>query len=456
MGFFNRKKIQASAPEGQKQDVLLEALLSGEAVNKSIPGIINAYKSYDSQVNQTYKKYNGQSDFGTQQTRAIIDLRTAFLSGEGVNVSAANEKTGKWIEEFIRINKLDSLNLVNAVKGAEMCGQALFKLQFVNDNVKVRRLPYDCDQPYRAVYTDDYFQDELKDILVKKRNGKEESLGVSNFIYVRTGGDDVNFWGPTTRVGLVLTDIENYDRAIKDQRRLNHIVARVTPVFKTQAPDGVKTISDWLSKSKWKIGKSYIGSADFEYKAPNTGAHDILNIELVSTIKTISAVTGVPVHWLGYVDLMSNRSTAETLYEVLKNATSNERVIWEDALWETIYKAQELYINKGGKKLGKLDSDFQVRLPLLDFSNFLDRVRAYSIALKDEVISLSDYRNGIPGINPIDTERELKKEKEEAEKEIADKIYLEEEENGESSNNGGRFEEKENGGSREQAGNKTA
>ena len=89
MGFFdnwfkrkNKKrlvrtiKIQASFPEGSPNNVIIESMLTGRTVNISVPGTTNGYTNYDSQVSETYRKYNAQSDFGCQQVRTVIDLRT--------------------------------------------------------------------------------------------------------------------------------------------------------------------------------------------------------------------------------------------------------------------------------------------------------------------------------------------------------------------------------------------
>jgi len=168
---------------------------------------------------------------------------------------------------------------------------------------------------------------------------------------------------------------------------------------------------------KWQIGEAFVGTAKFGYAAPGTGAHENLESELAATIKTISSVTGIPVHWLGFVDLMSNRSTAETLYELIKNATILERQVWETSIYFLILKAQELFIDGGGEKLA-LNTDFEVRLPLIDFNEFLNRVKGLSLAFADSVISQDDYMHMLPGIDPLKTKRAIAKEKEEAEEEM--------------------------------------
>jgi len=409
------RTIKIQATEGEHRHIMIESMLTGMRLNTSIPGTINAYTNYDSQVAETYKKYNSFASFGCQQTRAVIDLRVAFICGEGISISAKDENTSEWIEDFLEKNSLNGTNFINAIKGSEMVGQSLFLLKpsfWQGDElfIKSLRIPYRTIMPYKPVYSDPLATDEVVGIMIKK-DGIWIDTGYTNFIYVRTGGDDCNSEGPVTKVGVILTDLENYDRAIKDMRRNNHIFARITPTWKTTSDGETASLSNKLNQAKWKIGQAFIGKSTFTYETPGTTAHDNLKSELAATIKTVSGVTGIPVHWLGWVDLMSNRATAESLYELIKSKTIIERVEWQSGLRKMIIKAQELYINNGGQALNKLDRNFQVRLPLIDFGSFLEQVRGWSLAYADEAISMDDYRNNIPGIDPIKTEKALEIER---------------------------------------------
>lgn len=401
---------------------MIESLLTGVRFNVSVPGTTNVYNTYESQVSETYRKYNALSSFGNQQVRSVVDLRTAFIAGEGISISCEDDPTSDWVERFLSRNLLQGPNFINAVKGSEMCGQALFVLQVSEwlDRslfVKAIRFPYTIKEPFKPVFRNPRLKDEVLDIVVKKEFGYE-SANFRNFIYIRTGGDDGNTEGPCTKTGVVLTDMENYDRAIKDMRRNNHIFARITPTWNVDTAAEAKSLKEKLSQMKWKIGEAFIGKAKFKYETPETGAHENLSTELASTIKTISSVTGIPVHWLGYVDLMSNRSTAESLYELIKNATILERQFWESSLFNMIIKAQELYIDAGGEEISKLNYDFEVRLPLIDFNEFLNRVKGLQIAYMDQAISIDDYRNMLPGIDPLKTKRAIEKEDKKAEEKI--------------------------------------
>lgn len=408
------KEIKIQASEGSKQKLDIESLMLASGVNTSVPGITNSYTDYKLQTVAIYSKYNAGEDYGNQLVRTVVDFRTAFIGGEGISVSCKNDDVSDWIDDFLTRNKLNGSTLINLIKGGEMLGQSLAILDYNKDTneIEVYRKPYDKDKPYRPKY--DPKTNKLLDIQVKKENSLDpegwKSLGLEHFVYIRPGGDDRLNNKPTTKTGIILTDIDNYDRCLKDIRRNNHIFARITPVFEVTNENEANALKKNLAAIKWKIGTAFIGKAKFKYETPPSGAHTNLTAELVSAVKTISAATGVPVHWLGFVELMSNRSTADSLYEMIKNSTLNERLIWEEALYDIILKAQELYINNGGKDI-TLEKDFEVKLPLLDFALFFDKVKALSMAYTDEAISIDDYRNQIPGINPLKTAKAIEIER---------------------------------------------
>jgi hypothetical protein len=421
MNRFEKKvyqAIQAIGPEGIKDEVQLESLLTHSKINTAISGVTNNYKDYNSQVLEAYRKYNGISDWGNQQARAIIDFRTAFIAGEGISISCDDSITSEFIEKFIEYNLLNGSFFINAVKATEICGQTIYQLTIDKDNkykegfrVHVTRYPYDPKKPYRPQYLK---SGNSLSLIFKIRESQvnEKILSLPNSIPVVTGGDDLLSHGPTTKIGLTLNDIENYDRAVKDIRRLNHVLARITPTVQVENQKEVKATMSFFNELRWKIGQMFVGTGKFKYEVPSSSAHDNLKVELVTTIKNISAITGIPIHWLGYVDLMSNRSTADSLYEVIKNATINERTIHAEAIYNLLVKAQELYIDNGGTLFNKINYDFEVKLPLIDYASFYDKVRALSVAFHDGAISMADYRNEIPGIDPLETEKQVEKEQE--------------------------------------------
>lgn len=408
---FSKKKIQ-SMTEGQQQAMDIENLLfATSTANKGIGGVKNQYQTYSSQVSELYRKYNGESDWGIQQARAVIDLRTSFIAGEGVSINSNNESFNRWLTKFTKKNRLYGSRFFELVLGTELTGKALLTINIKKpgEYPDILRIPYTPIDPYNIHLSNKYDPSSVVDITVK-RNSTEQSLGLSNFIYIRTGGDDTDVNKTTTKVGLVLTDIENYDRAQKDMRRLNYILARITPTFETKNQKETEEVVSNINKSRWTIGRAYIGTAKFKYETPGTGAHENLKTELSTAIKTISSVTGAPVHWIGWTDLMSNRSTADSLYSMIGNATVRERTLISEGLYDLVIKSQELYIDNGGTDILTVFDDFSVSIPVIDKSQFLDMVRGLSLAFNDGVISTSDYQNQIPGIDPIETNKDLKSE----------------------------------------------
>ena len=424
MGFFERK-IQAAvskallksiqATEGQKAEIALASLMEESRASRTIPGLVNQYKTYDGQVTEMYKKYNGEQDYGCQQTRAVLDIRSAFVAGEGLSISVDNKlKAHKdFFNRVLDDNKLKGSLFFRIVKGTELTGKALLKIdkgklganRDENDIPSPRILYF----PYKQYkYTVDVTNnvDGYSVSNVKYKNNGKDSEIKGDMIYIRTGGDDCDMNKTTTKTGLVLTDIENYDRAMKDIRANNYYHGKLTPHFTTKSKNETDALAHAIKTGAWKIGNVSIGTHDMKIVSPDSGALECFKIELSTAIKTISAVTGVLVHWLGWVDLMSNRSTAETLYDFVNTHTITERTILAEAFKELLIKVQEKYINDGGKMIATVLYDFEVSIPILDFSRFLDMIRGLSMALNDGIITEKEYRTYIPGLSPIQEDEE--------------------------------------------------
>jgi hypothetical protein len=403
------KSIQATS-EFSEDPVDLENALYINNVNRGIGGTKNNYITYQTQVEATYKKYNGEATWGNQQTRAVLDIRSAFISGEGLSLVSTDDSFIAWYKKFISKNRILGSRFFDAVLGTEITGKALFTIKpRPGDYPKVLRVPYMAGSYYKVVLEDKYDPDSISDVTVAVA-GVQKSLGLDNFIYIRTGGDDRDVNKTPTRVGVILNEADNYDRANKDLRLTNHVVSRITPTFETETEKQTREVADGLKKTGWRIGKAFVGTAKFAYKTPGTGSVDNLKSEMATDIKTIAGVTGVPVHWIGWTDLMANRSTADSLYATLKNATVRERSIIEDSIYELIIKAQEIYIDSGGRDIKTINRDFSVQIPIVDMSNFKDTVEAMHIAFLDGVVSKGDYQNALPGVDPLKTEEALKKE----------------------------------------------
>lgn len=415
MALFNRRPksvtIPIQATEGARPLTYVESLLEPQ-IGSSIGGLGNSYSTYEAQVLETYRKYDGESSFGSQQCRAVIDIRTSFIAGDGLSISAGEEKTRDWIDEFVKANHLLRAGFFDLVLGGEIAGKQIVFLKRVTGEMPIAcRVPWTPDEPWKVILADKWDPESVVGVVIK-RGGISQALPLQNFSFFRLGGSDREVNKTTTRVGIVLAEFENYDRALKDLRLNNHVSARITPNLQTADDDETEQAVKTFRDTRWKIGKMRIGTGKFTYETPGMGAAENLQAEMSTALKTISATTGIPVHWIGWADLMNNRATADSLYETVTNATIRERSIYAEKFREILIKAQEVYINSGGTMISEVDEDIQVSIPVVDRSRFVDLVRGLSMAYSDNAISMADYRSALPGVDPMETERQIEAEEE--------------------------------------------
>ena len=418
------KTIQAMGVEGIVFDVAMDSMYDGTAMFDRA-GVANTFTSYTRQTQELYKKYNGESEYGNAQVRSVIDARTAFISGEGISLAlqeGVSIEHKELFKKFIEINRLNGNGLFDLVRQTELQGYAVSYLLNGNDRSKMIPIMGLAGTDRGKKFLKPIYSMEGANLFVKGIEQKDskalgepgEKLNLSHFVYIRTGGDGSSAYSPTCKTGIVLKECENYDRASGDIRELNYRMARITADFKTSSDKETKALAEALQAGKWQIGDARIGTAEFDYKVPGTGAHSNLKDEMSTAVKTISGVTSVPVHWFGWVDLMSNRATADELYASIYNGTSVERSAIQDGLKELFIMMQEMAIASG--LITEVTYDFTIKLPMIDFGRFKEMIDSYTALYGNEVISMATYRNIVPGIDPIAEKEQIKKEQEEREK----------------------------------------
>lgn len=389
---FGRRKARIQATEGAKSDVSVEDGITWARSTSGIQGTSNQYLTYGAQVEETYRKYRGQAAWGCGPVRTVVDTRAAFIAGEGLAVASDDGAFVAWVKGFLKESGLGGPLFFESVIGSEMAGRALYVLSpRPGEYPSVVRYPYSKANAY--------------EVGPDRAKVGDSVYGPERFTYIRTAGDDAKWEDTPARVGLALTDCENYDRALKDIRRTNHMGSRITPQFLTEDDNETAALKANLASSGWKAGQAYIGTAPLTFVSATVGALENLREELAANAKNISALTGVPVHWLGHTDLMSNRATAEDMYQMIGNATSRERALFAEGMRELIAKAQVMYLDSGGTMIRAVNRDFTVTIPSIDYGKFESMVRALSVAYQDEAISIEDYRSFIPGIDPLETKK---------------------------------------------------
>ena len=392
LDIFKSKKIQATEGQGTTLDPLTPPVNS---VSRTVRK--NNFQGYDTQIDQIDVMYRAECDYGAELLRTIIDTRVAFICGEGLSINSENEKTSNFIKKIMTDNDLNS-KFMDWVENTEKEGKELILITLDGlKNIKYKTVSY-YEKKY-IVKSNIYSEAESISIGDKVVFSDNEQ-----FVYVWLYGTDIN--KPLPRSANILTQIENFSRALYDLREVNHLYGKPTPVFTCNTLDEARTIISKINAQKWKIGDAIVTVGDFKFVVPNREASESLKGEMALNIKVISALTGIPVHWLGWTDLMSNRSTAEEMGEMIEVATKKERLKWIEAIKELVIKSMVIAVDNGVEGAIYDPEGFEVAIPHISEQKLKEIIEVW-LPLRDSGhISEQTFLNIVPNVNPM-REREL-------------------------------------------------
>lgn len=384
----------------------------------------NAYRTYESAVKEIDKKYEGKSKWGVLQTGNIIDIRAAFIIGQGVKFivddpNAKNEK--EWLEDFLSFNDLDKELSQEFAKEAEIEGKFLGQL-FMDEKEKMVSVRFKSwtENNYTIKTNPKDYMDYIK--ATWKEASEDVTLEANEFIYKRFGGriHKPNISPP--KIAKCLTQIEHLDKALRDWREINRLFAAPTPHIEYETADEAKKGVEAVSDKNWKIKKFLSHTGKFGFAQPDASGSDALKEEILANARIISGTTGTPVHFLGMADLMSNRATAENLMEMIGAATSKERLIWMGAYKEIVDKAAAIW-NEAIKKT-PIDADkIRVDIPFITKEQWERIEKVYLPLYLANAITLDYLLLQIPGID-VEEEKQRREEEEKANLERAKKFGL--------------------------------
>lgn len=412
----------------QKRVVELQnslSILIGDAVTVNST-LGNPYVNYREAILEMAKKYEGTAQWGVQQVRNIIDVRSAFIIGQGFKLKEDGEQeTGdgkksremEFVEAFVKHNGLNEEKPQELSKEGEIEGRCLVRV-FPNadgKNVEFRFVPYSV-YDYK-VTTDPNDYEDFQTVTYRDAGSqKDVTLNKGEFVYRRFAGrlSKVNDIMP--KVAMVLRHCEDLDKALWDWRTINNIFAAPTPYFKCDNSSDVDPLLKKLAAINWKIGKVFAGVADFQMVGADGAGLDSLMKEIETLAKIISGATGVPVHFLGFTDLMSNRSTSTDLFEFINASVNKERKIWEGFYQDLFDSAIEQFntMTKGTLAKGK------VKVEVLTLTEAQLRLlsEVWLPLYTAGVIDLDYFLGKIPDIDPV----KVKEHQDEAAQRMLDSI----------------------------------
>jgi hypothetical protein len=368
-----REALERQVAHGLKvQEMLTRDILTLQEVSSTLTG--NDYPKYEAAVKAISEKYVGTAPWGCLQTGTTIDLRAAFILGDGIKVvkrtETKEEAKGElqWAKDFFEYNGLDAEMAQALAKEAEIEGKIALRL-FWDDGpykgypgmVSVRFLSW-YSKRYKVIPDPDDYLWYKRITWNAQGGGAAGNVGEEEFVYKKFGGriNDPNDAQP--KIMKCLTQIDRLDRALRDLREIDHLFASPTPDFECATAKEAMELLQHIDKTNWKIGKAFAHIGKYSLKGPEIAGVTCLISEIEMNVKMISGATGIPIHYYGLLDLLKNRATGNDMRELINAATTSERVVWVGAFEELLDKAMAMFNAKTGlaqksTEGGKLDPE---------------------------------------------------------------------------------------------------
>ena len=407
------------------QELLVDDILTIKTRAETYVG--NDYPAYDVAVQAISDKYNSKADWGCLQTGTIVDLRAAFILGEGFQPYAKTDTKEEakselqWVKDFIDFNNLDGEMAQEIAKETEIEGKVLLRLFWKAEKyrewpgmVSVRFVSW-TDKKYKIVADKNDYLDYKQATWTPTGGDAPVTIPAEEFVYKKFGGRLSSPNEAQPKVMKCLTEIDRLDKALRDFRDINHLFASPTPDFQVETAQQATALLQFIKDKNWRIGKAFAHIGKFSMIGPDAAGVQSLEAEIELNTKLISGTTGVPIHYLGMLDLLKNRATGDNTRELVMAATTRERSIWVGGIEELITKAMQMYNLKTGSvqkstEGGKLDpTKVGVRIPLISQDHWANLEKVLIPAALGGIISKDFVAGQIPG---VDLEEEQKKREE--------------------------------------------
>lgn len=421
-------RIINSLPVVRQLRAQIAALSNAQSRSRAQTGIWQEYDndgyfSYEGQIQALRNRYNGTAKYGCAVAKSVILLRTAFISGAEVkivNKSKSSTKTKEFFEKFLEYNKFNYGFMNELVKESEIEGKSLLVLNPENETVRVRYVSYQAHRYHIEVSPNDYT--EITQISygsgTKQTSTNVTTLSPDKFVFVRFGGNSDEYVETFPRLGALIRNFDSLDMALCDWRQSNSLFASPTPwinfedvITAEKFTEDQRTIRDKDVSLAWKVGKLLVtANAEFKMVTSDNSGQESLQNEIMMQGKIISAGSGVPVHFLGLPELMSNRSTADNLRELIEASTEYERSIWVSGINELKDKVIAMANRTYG--LGLNAADIELTLPYVGQQE-LDNLSKLILPIRNSgALSTETFVGMMPFVD--DPAKEIEKIKKEA------------------------------------------
>jgi hypothetical protein len=362
----------------------LEALLGNASTNN--------YTSRASQAAETIRKYRGQAIKGNLLVKNIINTRSAFTVGRGLSyVGPDNEK--KFVEDFLRANKIDLSYMQQLARERCFEGQVLLTLRpGVDPLPQVRFLSW-IDSAY-DVLTSDVDYADVRGVRYTAGN-HHPVLGPGEFVFFKFD-TRLNSVEGTPLLGGILNTIEDLDDALTSWRSMNNKFSKPTPYFQFELENDAKEFQDRLESSNWEMGQPLAGAGIASMIQIGYGPYTSMKEEIAVKAQIISGHTGVPVHYFGFPDLLSNRAVADDLKTMFVSISETEQAEWERGFTDLFIAAAQMYSSQGGQRM---TISGRARVEFVSEVAYKQLVDVWLPLYLDGAITLETFLSKVPGVD---------------------------------------------------------
>jgi hypothetical protein len=382
--------------------------------------------SYESVIGALYRQYSGIDTRGSGLVREIVDFRAAQIAGNGINVRSDDPATNEWLTRWAAYNQISGRRGLAWVRDSELEGRAVLINTVTRDddgNVQIRTRSLPWIRWQYTILTDPEDGEEFRAVSFSDASGRAVEIDRNNATYIKTAGataEQSGYCMHTTipRTGLVLDRINAIAAAMDDLRGNNRLYGRPVRVLTAQDEATANQIRLALFGDQARgtpnvrldnsRGEFYVVAGSMSYAEPSGQANQSILREITMCAQIISGVTGVPVHYMGFPELLSNRATADDMHELINATTAREREAWKSGCREHAMKACRLYMQETGEQL-QPDS-IVVTLPVIMLSSIQRVADVWLPLYQAGVVSKQTVREQVPGIDP-----ELERQADEAE-----------------------------------------
>jgi hypothetical protein len=409
--------------EDLREKAHLQALIIDDITTATTAGskkyVGNSYRDYLTTIQEIARKYEGVAEWGSLETGNIIDVRGAFIIGQGVAiVPADNDKKTKDSEEmkfvkaFMDYNDLDREMAQEFAKEGEIEGCFLGELVW-NEKAQMVSLRFQSrvDRNYTIAHEPKDYASYLTATWRDPNTSIDTVLKEPDFVYARFGGRVHLPNRPMPKVGKCLTQIESIDKALRDWREINHLFAGPVPVIECSTAADAKAMDAAASNINWKLRKMVTIAGHLAFASPNLqGGSEALEKEIITNAKLVSGTTGVPIGFMGFGDLTTKLgSSSEISGAQIESSTSKERFVWIGKYTEIIKKAVAIR-NANSQKTPLDASKVRVIIPFITAESWQRIIDVFLPLFTADAIDLSTLLAQIPNVD-VDAEMEKQTER---------------------------------------------